>query len=155
MTQDEFEKLRARLEEQLRADVELLYEAHRVKLRAYETIRRARAELEEGDLSMAAAPLPPGSPQLPAPEPKAAAPLTKSGTRSQAGSILYALEEILDQLPEEFDKNDVHRLLGYVPSRPTLARAFETLRDEGILAVSAPGSGRMPMRFRKCAAASG
>jgi len=140
MTQEEFEKLRTRLEEQLRADVEMLYEAHRVKLRAFETIRRAQAELE-GE-------------EVPAPMSEAPAPAPPLKTRGKAGEVLAAVEEALERIPDEFDKNDLHRALGFAPSRPTLFRALDTLRQEGIIAVAEPGSGRTPSRFRKRAAAA-
>ena len=149
MTQDEFEKLRARLEEQLRLDVEMLYEAHRVKLRAFETIRQARAELEGSErppVSSAERRAPPVLTLRAAPPVPAAPPVR---TRGEAWSVLNGVEEALAQLPEEFDKNDLVRALGYEPSRATLFRAFDTLRADGILQLVRQGSGRQPSRFRK------
>lgn len=70
-----FEALRARLEEQLRADVELLHEAHRVKLRAFETVWRAQADVEQ----MAQMPAPPAVDWLPA----AKAPASPGKTESR------------------------------------------------------------------------
>ncbi|HET7523857.1 MAG TPA: hypothetical protein VFJ79_06915, partial [Acidimicrobiales bacterium] len=70
-------------------------------------------------------------------------------TRGKAGAVFDAVEAVLDQLPEEFDKNDLHRALGFAPNRPTLFRALELLQEDGVLAVAKPGSGRIPTRFRK------
>ena len=154
MTQDEFEKLRTRLEDQLRVDVELLYEAHRVKLRAFETIRRSQAELEGEDLS-AAPPVRSGgrpAPTLPAARPAPAAPSepeTVLKERVKAWSVLEAVEEALEKLPEEFDKNDVERALGFEPSRPTLFRALHMLCEDGVLEIAGRSSGRVPARFRQ------
>jgi hypothetical protein len=156
MTQDEFEKLRARLEEQLRMDVEMLYEAHRVKLRAFETIRRAHAELR-GEEMPEEVPVPGAGRRrtvltLPSAVPAAPAPravLPPERTRSKAWSVILGIEEALDQVPEEFDKHDLMRALGYEPSRATLFRALETLRQEGIIALIEQGTGRTPSRFRK------
>jgi hypothetical protein len=148
MTQDEFEKLRARLEEQLRQDVEMLYEAHRVKLRAFETIRRARAELEGSEmppLSGAGRPAVPTLQASPAPQPPAPA----VRTRGEAWSVLSGIEGALAELPEEFDKYDLVRVLGEKPSKATLARALETLCKEKIIAITQKGVGRFPARYRK------
>jgi hypothetical protein len=151
MTQDEFEKLRARLEEQLRIDVEMLYEAHRVKLRAFETIRRAHAELR-GEEMPEEVPVPGAGRRrtvLTLPPAAAASVLPPEKTRSKAWSVILGIEEALDQLPEEFDKHDLVRALGYEPSRATLFRALETLRQEGFIALIEQGTGRTPSRFRK------
>jgi hypothetical protein len=154
MTQDEFEKLRARLEEQLRLDVEMLYEAHRVKLRAFETIRQARAELEGSERPPVAtvstvSNLEPRPPELADEEaqPAPVAPAVK--TRGEAWSVFDEIVYVLGKLPDEFDKYDVVRAIGQTPSKATLARALEALCKENILAISTPGFGRYPARFRK------
>jgi hypothetical protein len=41
MAAADFERYRQSLEDQLRADVEMLYQAYLAKLRAYETVSRA------------------------------------------------------------------------------------------------------------------
>jgi len=148
MTEDEFEKLRARLEEQLRLDVEMLYEAHRVKLRAFETIRRARAELEGSEMPPIAGAerRPPLSPAAAQPSPASAPP---AKTRGEPGTVLSGIEAALPELPAEFDKYDLERALGHKPSKATLARALDALRKERIIAISQKGTGRSPARFRK------
>src|SRR5215208_3360599 len=49
MSDSDYEQYREGLERQLRADVELLVEAYRAKLRAYETVALARGEIAEAD----------------------------------------------------------------------------------------------------------
>jgi hypothetical protein len=148
MTQDEFEKLRARLEEQLRLDVEMLYEAHRVKLRAFETIRRARAELEGSEMPPLSGAERPFVRTLQAPPPpQAPAPAVR--TRGEAWSVLSGIAGALEALPEEFDKYDLVRALGEEPSKATLARALETLCKEKIIKLAKAGTGRTPARYRK------
>jgi hypothetical protein len=142
-TTNPFEALRARLEEQLRADVELLHEAHRVKLRAFETVWRAQAEVAQ----RAQMPAPPAVDWLPA----AQAPVSLGGSKSRkAGwSVFYAIQEKWDQIPEVFDKNDVAAALGSTPKRATLFRALEALRADGLLAEESRSEGRHPARYRK------
>jgi hypothetical protein len=84
MTPDDYDRFRQQLEAQLRSDVELIYEAYRTKLRAYETVLRARGELEGRTfeavpaLSLASAGLPPlpEAPKRAALPPAAAIPAT-------------------------------------------------------------------------------
>lgn len=147
MTPAEFEALRLRLEEQLRADVELLYEAHRVKLRAFETVLRSQAdvsgpgytvaatvvnEVTRAPLALAASPEPPREP-----------------SRRKAWSVFDAVEEALEQVPELFDKTDLERVIGHRPSRATLARTLQMLVREGRIKVEQNGIGRQPALYRK------
>jgi hypothetical protein len=144
-----FEALKARLEDQLRADIELLYEAHRAKLRAFETVWRTQAELDPS--------LEPPLPGTPAPPRRVltlpAAPTAPgpSGTADtgEAWAVHNAVVELLPRLPELFDKNDVERALGFTPSRSTLFRALDDLQREGVITVEAAGRGRTPSKFRK------
>jgi len=148
MEPNHFEALRARLEDQLRADIELLQEAHRVKLRAFETVWRAQADVAQ-------------TPQMPqmrtSPEaerlPVAALPAGAAGTENRTGgwSVFYAIQEKMDQIPEVFDKNDVIRALGFTPKRATLFRALDELRIAGWITGESPSEGRQPARFRKLA----
>lgn len=147
MTPTEFEALRLRLEEQLRADVELLYEAHRVKLRAFETVLRAQADVGYTVAAeVARSPL-----ALPATTAAVSAALSTPAepSRRKAWSVLDAVEEALEQVPELFDKNDLHRAIGQVPSRATLARALEMLIRDGRIKVEQDGVGRQPAIYRK------
>jgi len=143
METNPFEALRARLEEQLRADVELLHEAHRVKLRAFETVWRAQADV----VQLAQMPAPSAVDWLPAA--KAPASPGKAESRRPGWSVFYAIQEKWDQIPEVFDKNDVAVALGSTPKRATLFRALEALRADGFLAEESRSEGRHPARYRK------
>jgi hypothetical protein len=140
MDSDSIAALRARLEEQLRADIALLQEAHRIKLRAFETVWQTQADL-------AAAPAPAsGADPLPA-----SAPPGETKKRNARWSLFFAIEEKLGELPEVFDRNDVVRVLGFAPKRATLFRALDELRADGRIAEESRSEGRQPARFRKLA----
>lgn len=96
-----------------------------MKLRAFETL------LRDGRTAPAAPPSPPGKP------------------RRKAWSVLDAIESALGQLPEVFDKDDLHRAIGQIPSRATLFRALEMLAGEGKIRLEQEAAGRQPARFRK------
>jgi len=138
MEPNHFEALRARLEEQLRADIELLQEAHRVKLRAFETVWRAQAEVAQMQAP-------------PPPAPAALASTTETGSRTEGWSVLFSIQEKMDQIPEVFDKNDIAAALGFMPKRATLFRALDELRLDGWIKDESPSEGRRPARYRKLA----
>jgi len=153
----DYEIYRQRLEEQLRTDVELLYEAYRAKLRAYETVVRTRAEIGAGpwppaDLPLSLPPAPglekasPAAPSAPALPPKR--------PRSKAYSVIEAVEGVLDTLEEVFDRNDLIRALGYEPNRATLHRILTELTDAGFIAIEEHGGGKSPNRYRRLAPVS-
>jgi hypothetical protein len=151
MGHDPFEALRARLEEQLRADIELLHEAHRIKLRAFETVWRVQAELGQTTT--------PNLKESPEERPALAPPSTgvtdqaprRAPQRNEGWTVFFALQEKMDELPEVFDKNDVARVLGFTPKRATLFRTLDELRKEGWIANERPSEGRHPARFRRLA----
>jgi hypothetical protein len=151
----DYEIYRQRLEDQLRADVELLYEAYRAKLRAYETVLRTRAEIGAGpwpppDLTLSLPPAP-GLPETspPPPVPAAAPARAPKRPRSRAFSVIVAVEDALDELEDVFDRNDLLRALGFKPHRATLYRVLEELTSNGVLAIEELGSGKQPTRYRK------
>ena len=156
MPPSDYEIYRQRLEEQLRADVELLYEAYRAKLRAYETVLRTRAEIGAGPwppaeltLSLPAAPGPQATPppaDAPAPPPKP--------SRSRAYRVLDAVEDALEKMEEVFDRHDLVREIGFEPKRATLLRVLDELKKAGVLAVAEEAVGKQPTRYRKVAPAA-
>ena len=148
MPSGEYERYRQHLDAQLRADVELIHEAYRAKLRAYETVARARGEefesLPAADLSLGLPPAAPAPPALVrAPEPPA--------PRTRAFEVEGAVLEILGNLPEVFDKFDLGRALGFDPRRSTLHRALRNLVREGALEIERRGTARLPTCYRKSA----
>jgi len=152
MERNRFEILRERLEEQLRTDVELLYEAHRTKMRAFETVWRAQAEL---DPSLQPPPPPPASGSrhqivtlLPEPEPSQAPVEQPSGPKK---SLLLLVLQVLNSLPEVFDKHDVYRALGFTPSTSSLHRVFNELIEQEWIRLEAEGRGRVGNRYLRIA----
>jgi hypothetical protein len=170
----ELDLLRQRLEEQFRADVQLLYDGYCAKLRAYEAVFLSQGRLDPArlpPLSLGAPPLPdllqlsagaaaapaPAVPALPAPSP-AAPPQAKpaeepapSRPREGPNELRAAVLAALDQLDGVFDKFDIARVLGYIPKRSTLSRILLDLSVEGRgpLAVERGGGGRYTTRYRK------
>jgi hypothetical protein len=151
MPTGEYERYRQQLDAQLRADVELVYEAYRAKLRAYETVARARGE----DFTpLSAAELPPGLRPAPAPTPAAPptpAPATappRSRDHQVEGSVLAAIET----LPALFDKFDLVKALGFEPRRSTLHRVLKLLVRDETLHVETEAAGRYPTVYRKAGA---
>ncbi|HZF11719.1 MAG TPA: hypothetical protein VFE33_23275 [Thermoanaerobaculia bacterium] len=122
MPREDFERYRQRLEEQLRTDMGLLYEAYLAKLRAYQTVERLRGEAD-GELSPASG----LSIELPAvpPNPKPAAPPPQAPPRrSQPYEVIDSIREALPRLPEVFDRFDVLAALDFEPRRSTLSVAL-------------------------------
>ena len=155
MTSDSYERLRERLEEQLRADIELLQEAHRAKIRALETVARARGELEGRPGIAAVAPLAPPAPvraSAPAsPVPPPAVPAPPARKHRGAYEIHEAVEAALAKVGETFDRNDLCAALGFVPSRSTLYRVLGDLMQERKIDLVGAANGNQPTRYRKLA----
>jgi hypothetical protein len=151
MPTGEYERYRQQLDAQLRADVELIHEAYRAKLRAYETVARARGEDFEpqpaADLSLGLPPVPP-SPPAPVPPPpvQATAPPASRGRAYQVEDSILA---VLGNLPEVFDKFALGQALGFDPRRSTLHRVLKRLVSEGVLQVERYGTARLPTAYRR------
>jgi hypothetical protein len=152
MERNRFEILRERLEEQLRADVELLYEAHRTKMRAFETVWRAQAEL---DPSLQPPPPPPASGSrrqivtlLPEIEPSQPPVEQPSGPKKSLASLVFA---VFNSLPEVFDKHDLCRALGFTPSSSSLHRVITELIEQEWIRLETEGTGRIGNTYRKIA----
>jgi hypothetical protein len=151
MERNRFEVLRERLEEQLRADVELLYEAHRAKMRAFETVWRAQAEL---DPSLQPPPPPAAGARqkvvtlLPSAKPTRQAP-SEEAPAQERRELPDVVLDVLNALPEVFDKNDVHRLLGFTPSTSSMHRALMRLIELKMIQLEEKGTGRAGNKYRR------
>lgn len=129
MNSAEYERRKRLLDEQLRADLELIRAGHEARLRALDVLRDdSRCE------TLASAETQTGS-----------APAAPAVRRNSVHDIL----SIFPQLPEVFDKADAVRILGYIPHRATLNRAWDQLREEGKIAMAQHSDGRRPTRYRK------
>jgi hypothetical protein len=148
MRQGEYERRRRALEAQFQADVELLRAGYQAKLRALETIW-----LTAADEALPAVPPPlpaPGPLLLQAPEPGTppeAPPDPEPALRP--GQVRWDLEDIFADLPEEFEKRDVVRLLGYAPPRSTLNRVLSELLSAKRVKIVRYSEGYNRTRYRK------
>ncbi|HEX9942471.1 MAG TPA: hypothetical protein VGG03_10670 [Thermoanaerobaculia bacterium] len=151
MNQVEYERRKRAIEEQYLVDLELIRAAYQARLRALETLRLAPAAADRPDARSEA----PASAetQNAAPDPDetlASAAETQNETPvSRRGDVLYQILATFPHLPDDFDKADVVRLLGYEPTRGTLHRAWDRLREENKIVISRYTDGRRPTRFRK------
>jgi hypothetical protein len=68
------------------------------------------------------------------------------------GELDDEVEAALRTLPEEFDRNDLCRALGYEPERTSLYRILQDFKKAGRLTEKQRGSGRVPTVYRKTAA---
>lgn len=157
MSRGNHQRFRRRLEQQLRADVELLVAACRTKLCAYETLARSRGELNSEPetwalelpadlLATLTGTAPSSSARTPAP-PRSAAPALRS--RAGALTLRRAVDQALRQVGETFDRNDLCRELGFEPPRSSLHRVLLDLEREKAIATARIGHGRTPARYRK------
>ncbi len=165
---DDFDLFRARVEEQLRADVELLIDAARTKVRAYETVLRARGELDERQIlttelflpAAASLRLPAGTAAadvatVPAAVPTAVEPGPEPARAVDplppATEVYAEVLQAVDQLGETFGRADIGRVLPFELSRANFYRVLETLLLRGLLIQVEPARGRRPARYRKAA----
>src|SRR5262245_48284656 len=150
MTRDEYEDRRRRLDEQLRAGVELLEAAHRQQVRALELVWMATAE---GAVTIPALPAdssfpPPVSQPAAAPAPAPPAPPPKR-RRRYAFELQDEVRAALARVPDVFDRNQLCQALGYEPDRGSLYRVLWELIKDGALTLEERGGGRTPSRYKK------
>ena len=152
MTREEYEDRKRRLDEQLRAGVELLEAAHRQQVRALDLVWMTTAEDAVAFPHAAAAPSRPAAqPIAAAPPPPAPPPKPR---RRAAWELQDEVRTALAHVPDAFDRNDLCRALGYEPDRGSLYRTLEQLINEGVLAIEKRGEGRTPSQYRKTATAA-
>lgn len=147
MTHDEYEQRKRRLEEELRAGVELLETAHRHQLRALNLVWAALGgegvEIPPPVIALSAATAavsPPAAPALPAPPAR---------TRQGPWQLYDDVVEALAKIPDIFDRNDICRAIGYEPDRGSLHRTLRSLNQDGVIAVDQKGSGKLATDYRK------
>ena len=168
MTREEYERRRHRLDEERRAAIELFEAAHRAQLWALELVwlmspenqaepgtplrqpvlREAGGPHEPaGTAPAASASRQPGA-HAPSSHPGATAAAAPSA-RWKVGETYDKLRQALAVVPEEFDKNDLVRVLGYQPHRGTLHRLLQELEEEGLVRLERRGTGNQTSRYRK------
>ena len=129
MTRDEYEASKARIEEHLRAGVELLQAAYRQQMEALDLVWKAGTE-----------------------EPARIVPVRVEEIpvrRRHAGELFCEVRDAISNLPEVFHRGDVCEQLGYQPDRGSLFRALREMVEEGLLAVQTRGDNRRPTLYRR------
>lgn len=143
MTREQYEQRKRRLEEQLRAGIQLLESAYQAQVRALDLVWMLQAE--EGSAGLSGEEERTSPPPAPAPAP------ARQGRprRRGPGELEDNLHEALPRLPETFTRADVCAALGYEPDRGSLYRALQELTQGGFARVESSGSGRLPTIYRK------
>lgn len=142
MTRDEYERRKARLEEQLRAGIELMESAYRAQVRALDLVWMVQAEEETARSSSEGADSPAPAKQKPLPPPE----------RPRRRSISEVKGDVLDafeRLPETFTRRDVCDAVGYEPDRGALYRILQDLTRDGVLRIESSGGGQRATVYRK------
>ena len=130
MTRDEYEVRRRRLDEEMRAAIELVKAGHQAQVQALDVFWRT---------SGGAAPEPEAPPP---PEPR-------RPRRRGVGELREEVKEILPRLPALFTKDDVEKALTEPADRASLFRVLQELEEEGRIKTEAPGRGRNPTVYRR------
>lgn len=156
MRHEEYERRRRALEAQLREDWELLRAGYQAKLRALEMLwlippgealppavavsetLRLSERLDSSETLPETAP--PQSETVISPEPP---------KETRRGQVREEIEAAFAELPEEFDRRDVIRVLGYEPPRATLFRVLEQLVVDKWISVARYSTGRSSTRYVK------
>ncbi len=129
MTREEYEASKARIEEHLRAGVELLQAACRQQMEALELVWGGGAEAPAEN--------------VPAPVAETPAP------RRRAGELYGEIRDAISNLPEVFHRGHVCDQLGYLSDRSSVYRILQELAAEGFLAVQTTGDNRRPTLYRR------
>ena len=150
MTREQYEQHKRRLDEQLRAGIQLLESAHQAQVRALDVVWMLQAE--EPGTAAVAGPAALSSPEpTPAPAPAKQEPLRAPSPPPRRSSVHLGsdLRAALPRLPGEFTRGDVCAALGYEPDRGTLFRLLRELVREGSLGIASTGSGRRSTIYRR------
>jgi len=147
MTREQYEQRKRRLEEQLRAGIQLLESACQAQIRALDLVWMLQAEEVGAGAEMTFSS--PAVPRTPAPakqEPPSAARLPHGQKTYAARDEIYAS---FYRLPERFTRTDVCKMLGYEPDRGALFRVLKELVDKGHLRSAERGSGKRATVYAK------
>jgi hypothetical protein len=136
LIRDEYETRKRRLEEELRAGMELLQASFQTQVRALEMVW-----IGGGGEPVSTLPAAPG--------PTAAAPEVKRPARRTPEQLADDFFDVLKDLPEPFDRGDIRRAIGYEPERVALYRLLTELVREGELRIESRGEGRRATTYRR------
>jgi len=147
MTKELYEQRKRRLEEQLRAGIQLLETAYLAQVRALDLVWLLQAEESGVGAAMAFSSLPaPGAP-APASQERPPAKSQPHGQKTyEARDQIYSS---FYRLPDTFTRNDVCKILGYEPDRGTLFRILRDMVREGYIRVEDRGAGQRATIYAK------
>ena len=145
MTRNQYEQHKQRLEEQLRAGIQLLETAYQAQVRALELVWMLQAEAG----GEPAAFVPPEPAPAPSPAKQETPPSPSRPRRRGAGELEDEVRAVFPRLPEEFTRRDVCEALGFEPDRGSLFRILRELVWEGSAHIESTGAGQTPTVYRK------
>ncbi|HKH44411.1 MAG TPA: hypothetical protein VKM72_07095 [Thermoanaerobaculia bacterium] len=145
MTREQYEQRKRRLEEQLRAGIQLLESAHQAQVRALDLVWMLQAEeLAAGLVGETAAFVSPEPTSPPAPAKQEPLPAPSPPRRRGPGDLAEDVRAALSRLPHRFTRGDMCAALGYEPDRGSLYRILQDLALKGTLHIESVGFGRRP-----------
>jgi hypothetical protein len=144
MTHNQYEQHKRRLEEQLRAGIQLLETAYQAQVRALELVWMLQAEA--GEVETFASPQPAPVP-FPAKQETTAPP--SPPRRRGTGELEANVRAALPRLSGKLTRRDICEALGYEPDRGSLYRILRELVREGSLRVESVGEGQTPTVYRQ------
>ena len=137
MTRNEYEARRRRLDEELRAAMELLKSGHLAQVQMLDLLWKMSRD-------GTAVPATPANPPPPAPQSPHRRP-----RRRGPGELVDEVIELLPQLPEVFTKDDVAQALSEPADRSSLFRVLQELQGSGWFKLDRPGQGRYATAYRQ------
>jgi hypothetical protein len=146
MTRDEYERSKARIEEQHRAAVELMETACKAQLRALELVWLVQGEGGAGSAAAIVA----ATPAAPASAKQESSPPPPPPRRKTSPEVANDITKVCYwRLPETFTRNDVLEILDYEPDRATLSRSLQTLVEKKFIRIEEEGAGHRPTIYRR------
>src|SRR4029077_18202829 len=140
MNRNEYERIRARLEEQRRSGIALVEAAYQAQIRSVDLVWRLQGE--EGDAALEEVVSAAATVQAPLPVPEV--PRQRSGPEVEDD-----VRAAFPRLPDRFTRRDVCKVLGYEPDRGPLYRSLQKLVAEGHTRVRSQGEGNKAAVYEK------
>ena len=140
MNRNEYERIRARLEEQRRSGIALVEAAYQAQVRSVDLVWSLQGE--EGGAALEELIPAAATPQAPLPPP--VAPAQRSGPEVEDD-----VRAAFPRLPNRFTRRDVCKALGYEPERGPLYRSLQKLVAEGHARVRTLGEGNKAAVYEK------
>ena len=149
MTQDEYERSKARLAEQRRGAIEMVEAGYQAQLKALElywSLQNGKSEVPQAKGVSSEAPAVFPASEMEAPPPVKAAP------RRSAPEVDADVREAFPRFPETFTRREVCQALGYEPHRGALYQSIQKLVLTGFARILEPGMGHRAVVYQKTGA---